>query len=71
MSLEISLKTEALLAAKAQQQGLSLDAYLQRLLSDAGDLTTRAPNGAAPELPVWHLGLRGSLHRRDIYDDVG
>jgi len=24
----------------------------------------------APELPVWHLGGVGALHRRDIYDDV-
>ena len=23
-----------------------------------------------PELPVWHLGGVGALHRRDIYDDV-
>jgi hypothetical protein len=23
-----------------------------------------------PELPVWHLGEVGPLHRRDIYDDV-
>src|ERR1039457_639892 len=28
-------------------------------------------NGPPPELPVWHLGVIGSLHRRDIYDDVG
>ena len=25
----------------------------------------------APELPVLHLGAMKSLHRRDIYDDVG
>ena len=25
---------------------------------------------AAPELPIWHLGGVGALHRRDIYDDV-
>ena len=23
-----------------------------------------------PELPVWHFGGVGALHRRDIYDDV-
>ena len=71
MSLDISLKTEARLAAKAREQGLSVDAFLERLLNDAGDLTTGTANGAPPDLPVWHLGLRGSLHRRDIYDDVG
>ena len=70
MSLVVSLETEARLAAKAREQGLSIDAFLERLLSDAGALTTGAVNGAAPQLPVWHLGLRGRLHRRDIYDDV-
>jgi hypothetical protein len=71
MGLNISLKTEARLAAKAREQGLSVDAFLERLLNDTGDLTIGAANGGAPELPVWHLGVRGSLHRRDIYDDVG
>lgn len=70
MSLDISLKTEARLAAKAREQGLSPDALLERLLNDAGDLTASGANGGVPELPVWHLGVRGSLHRRDIYDDA-
>ena len=70
MSLVISLETETRLAAKAREQGLSIDAFLERLLNDAGDLTAGATNGGAPQLPVWHLGVRGSLHRRDIYDDV-
>jgi hypothetical protein len=71
MHFDISPKTEARLAAKAQEKGLSIDALLERLLNDAGDLTTSTAAGEAPELPVWHLGVRGSLHRRDIYDDVG
>jgi hypothetical protein len=82
MSLDISLETEARLAAKAREQGLSVDAYLERLmesplgvrgldiLKEAGIQPASTANGGAPELPVWHLGLRGSLHRRDIYDDV-
>jgi hypothetical protein len=36
MSLEISAKTEALIALKAQEKGLSIDAFLERLLIDAG-----------------------------------
>ena len=71
MSLDISVKTEARLEAKAQEQGLSMDAFLERLLNDAGELQAGATTCGAPELPVWHLGVRGSLHRRDIYDDVG
>jgi hypothetical protein len=67
MDLDISPKTKARLAAKAKEQGLSIDAFLERLLDDAGDLTGGAAAGEVPELPVWHLGVRGSLHRRDIY----
>lgn len=70
MSLEISLETEARLAAKAREQCLSIDAFLERLLNHAGDLTASAAKGEAPELPVRYLGVCGSLHRRDIYDDV-
>jgi hypothetical protein len=70
MHLDISSTTEARLAAKAQEKGLSIDAFLERLLSDTSDLKANTASGAAPELPVRHLGVRGSLHRRDIYDDV-
>jgi hypothetical protein len=58
-------------AARAQESGLSIDALLDRLLSDAGDLTGNTAAGEIRELPVWYLGVRGSLHRRDIYDDAG
>jgi len=70
MSLDISLKTEARLAAKAREQGLSIDAFLERLLNDAADLPASTTNGGTPKSPVWDLGVRASLHRRDIYDDV-
>jgi hypothetical protein len=71
MRLDISSKTEARLVSKAQEQGLSIDAFLERLLNDVGELSASTANGEAPQLPVWQLGLRGGLHRRDIYDDVG
>jgi hypothetical protein len=70
MGLDILPEIEAHLAAKAQEKGLSVDAFLERLLNDADDLTTSTATGEAPELPVWNLGVRGSLHRRDIYDAV-
>jgi hypothetical protein len=70
MSLDISSKTEARPAAKAREQGFSIDVFLDRLLNDAGDLTVCAANGGARELPVRYLGVRGSLHRRDIFDDA-
>ena len=69
MSLTISEQTEARLTKEARRQGISVDALLERLIS------ARAPGvtgrkSKAPELPVWHVGVIGSLHRRDIYDDV-
>ena len=70
MSLDISPETEARLAARAQEQGLSINALLERLLNDAGDLPASTANDEAPVLPARYLGVRGSLHRRDIYDDV-
>jgi hypothetical protein len=70
MSLDISLTTEARLAAKAREQGLSLDSLLERLINDSGDLAVTTGNGDTQELPVWHLGAKSDLRRRDIYDDV-
>jgi hypothetical protein len=68
MHLEISPKTEARLVSKAQD--LSVDAFLERLLNETGDQPANTANSRAPVLPAQHLGVRGSLHRRDIYDDV-
>jgi hypothetical protein len=68
MSIEVSRETEARLTDEARRQGISVDALLERLMSERG--ATARVIGAAPELPVWHLGDVGPLHRRDIYDDV-
>ena len=70
MSLDIPRETAVRLAAKAHEQGLSINALLERLLNEAGNLKAPTANGELPKLPVWNLGVRGSLHRRDIYDDV-
>ena len=69
MSIEISRETEARLAEEARRQGISVNALLERLMNQHGVVS--AGVRSAPELPVWHLGGVGSLHRRDIYDDVG
>jgi hypothetical protein len=65
MSLEISTETEVRLMAKAREQGLSVEALLDRLLS-----ATPEPkrSGKVRELPRWNLGVLGSLHRSEIYD---
>jgi hypothetical protein len=70
MTLDISTKVEARLAAKAREQGVSIEVLLERFLNLV-DLLATPSHGEAPEIPVWHLGARGSLHRRDMYDDVG
>jgi len=45
-----------------------VDTLLNRFIDERAALTHRAPS--RPNLPVWHLGSVGALHRRDIYDDV-
>jgi hypothetical protein len=67
MGMDISPETEARLADEARRQGISVDALLERLVSQHAPQTSRVQS--RPELPVWHLGGVGALHRRDIYDD--
>jgi hypothetical protein len=69
MSIEISRETEARLAEEARRLGISVDALLERFISERAALTH--PSEPSPGLPVWHLGNVGALHRRDIYNDVG
>ncbi|HXN47089.1 MAG TPA: hypothetical protein VN893_10645 [Bryobacteraceae bacterium] len=68
MSIEVSRETAARVMDEARRQGISVDALLERLMSERGGTAQVA--GGAPELPIWHLGEVGPLHRRDIYDDV-
>jgi hypothetical protein len=67
MSIEISHETEARLTDEARKQGISVEALLERLMSEGAAAAHIAAR--APELPIWHLGGTGPLHRRDIYDD--
>lgn len=67
MSIKISKEIEARLTAEAKKLGISVDAFLARLI---GGCTGAAPTWPRPELPAWNLGS-GSLHRRDIYDNAG
>jgi hypothetical protein len=65
---QISREIETLLADEARRQGISVDALLEQLINERAALTP--PAQCNPELPVWHLGGVGALHRRDIYDDA-
>jgi hypothetical protein len=70
MNLEISPETATRLTDEARRLGVSVDALLERLISERGAAAHLAGNGSTPKLPVLHLGPMGALHRRDIYDDV-
>jgi hypothetical protein len=72
MSIDISNETEARLADEARRQGVSVDALLERLMSERGAAArVVAGNGSTiPKVPILHLGAIGPLRRRDIYDDV-
>ncbi|MGA7414261.1 MAG: hypothetical protein WBW33_27575 [Bryobacteraceae bacterium] len=69
MSLNVSEQTEAQIAEEARRQGITVDALLKRFI-DEHSASVSAGYRTAPELPVWRLGVIGSLHRRDIYNDV-
>jgi hypothetical protein len=66
MTLHLTPETEARLTKEARRQGVSVEALIERLISERAS----ADHGAAPALPVWHLGGGGPYHRRDIYNDV-
>ena len=70
MSIEISHENEARLTDEARKQGVSVDALLERLMSECGAAAHLAGNGSTPRAPILRLGAMGPLHRRDIYDDV-
>jgi len=69
MEVHFTPEQEAQLAQIASEAGTDPEHLVQdaalRLLKD--EICARKP---APELPVWHLGVIDSLHRRDIYNDV-
>jgi hypothetical protein len=68
MTIEISHETETRLADEARRHGVSVDTLLRRFIDERAALMHQT--SARPDLPVWHLGSVGALHRRDIYDDV-
>ncbi len=70
MNIEISPEAETRLTDEARRRGLSVDAMVEELITDYIPGLLVSPEGGIPELPVWHLGITGSLRRRDIYDDV-
>jgi hypothetical protein len=66
--LELSPESETLLIDHAKRQGISVDALVERLVSERAVMATKGSSKVA--LPVWDLGVIGSMHRRGIYDDA-
>ena len=69
MEVHFTPEQEAQLVQIATNAGTAAEQLVKdvvlRLLQGETQIRT-----TTPELPVWHLGGVGALHRRDIYDDV-
>jgi hypothetical protein len=70
MSIVISNEVEARLTEEAQKLGISVEALLERLMSERGAAAHLGDPGSAPKVPILRLGAMGPLHRRNIYEDV-
>ncbi|MBV8897808.1 MAG: hypothetical protein JO051_14950 [Acidobacteriaceae bacterium] len=70
MEVNFTPEQEAQLVQMATRAGTDAEQLVKdtvlRLIEDSSHF--RRP---VPELPIWDLGAMGSLHRRDLYDDVG
>jgi hypothetical protein len=69
MEVHLTPEQEAQLARIATQAGTNAEQLVKhtvlRLIQAESIIRP-----ASPELPLWDLGATGSLHRRDLYDDV-
>jgi hypothetical protein len=70
MEVHFTNEQEAQLLQLAARSGTDAEQLVKdtvlRLIAD--ETPSRRP---VTELPMWDLGALGSLHRRDLYDDVG
>ena len=73
MEVHFTPEQEARLAQIATNAGTDSERLVKkavlRLLEDEVGLRANVPQSNG-ELPLWHLGGVGPLHRRDIYDDA-
>ncbi len=71
VTLELEPELEQGLQAQAQARGVTVEYFIHDLVSQ--QVRVAVPLVAAKRalnLPARNLGDMGSLHRRDIYDDV-
>ena len=67
ITLPLEPHAEAKLIALAQEKGVTAGELVREAIEK---IIAEATGAHANELPVWHLGGAGTLHRRDIYDDA-
>ena len=72
VTLDLNPELEQGLLDQAQENGVSVDDSLRELVRKQvhGATSQAVPKAKFLRLPAVPLGLMGSLHRRDIYDDV-
>jgi len=74
MEVNFTPEEEAQLEQMASSAGLDPEHLVKdaalRLLAGNSDNAKSPQPARAHRLPVWDLGVIGSLHRRDIYNDV-
>jgi len=75
MEVHLTHEQEARLAKLATDAGVEPESLVQnavsRLLGAELSLGGSSPTPLGKrDLPLWHLGGAGPLHRRDIYDDA-
>lgn len=66
MTVTLPPDLESRVAEKARAEGISPEAYIQRVIREA---TSHAPTKSAP-LPLWPGRALSSLRREHLYDDV-
>jgi len=67
ITVPLEPQAEAKLIALAQEKGVTADEWVRTAVQK---IIAEATATQATELPVWHLGGAGALHRREIYDDA-
>jgi hypothetical protein len=73
LTIELTPQEEARLTARAKAEGVSVDAFVGRVLKEvatqAADVAIKTPI-RVPALPKWPGQVIGELRREDIYKDV-
>jgi len=71
VTLELEAELEQGLQAQAQTHGVTIESFIRDLVSrQVRAAVLPATTKRNLKLPARNLGDMGSLHRRDIYDDV-